>query len=306
MQYGLSWGEAIKREINREFGKTFSDISGKPVDFEHPQMIVIWNIAEDDVDVFPSPLFVYGRYRKIIRGIPQTRWPCRICQGKGCDECKGTGKRYQTSVEEQIRDPFIQTFQALDGKFHGAGREDIDARMLGTGRPFVFELINPRIRNSNLEELEKKINTHAKGKVEVQYLKYSTMDIMRRLKAFASHSSKTYKALIRFEQPIQDSQLVQLDHALTGAIIQQQTPIRVKHRRADRVRKKQIYTCKSTIVDETHFITEIHCQGGLYIKELVTGDEERTQPNMTQLLGIPAVVQELDVIQVNTEDPSNG
>ena len=42
------------------------------------------------------------------------------------------------------------------------------------------------------------------------------------------------------------------------------------------------------------------------IKELVTGDEERTQPNMTRLLGIPVVVQELDVIQVNTEGPSNG
>jgi tRNA pseudouridine synthase 10 len=27
---------------------------------------------------------------------------------------------------------------------HAAGREDIDVRMLGTGRPFVFEIINPK------------------------------------------------------------------------------------------------------------------------------------------------------------------
>lgn len=27
---------------------------------------------------------------------------------------------------------------------HASGREDIDVRMLGTGRPFVFEVINPR------------------------------------------------------------------------------------------------------------------------------------------------------------------
>jgi len=29
-------------------------------------------------------------------------------------------------------------------KFHGAGREDIDVRMLGRGRPFILEVINPR------------------------------------------------------------------------------------------------------------------------------------------------------------------
>lgn len=28
-------------------------------------------------------------------------------------------------------------------KFHSGGREDIDVRMLGNGRPFLIELINP-------------------------------------------------------------------------------------------------------------------------------------------------------------------
>ena len=33
------------------------------------------------------------------------------------------------------------TFGATASKFHSAGREDIDVRMLGGGRPFVLELV---------------------------------------------------------------------------------------------------------------------------------------------------------------------
>ena len=31
-----------------------------------------------------------------------------------------------------------------DAKFSSSGREDVDVRMLGKGRPFLFELLNPR------------------------------------------------------------------------------------------------------------------------------------------------------------------
>ncbi|MHA1713355.1 MAG: tRNA pseudouridine(54/55) synthase Pus10 [Candidatus Ranarchaeia archaeon] len=306
MQQQLSWGEAIKREINREFGKAFAVVSGKNVDFERPDVTLIWDLERNSVEVTPSPCFIYGRYRKLIRGIPQTRWPCRNCGGKGCEECKGTGKRYQTSVEEQIRGPIIAAFKASTGKFHGAGREDIDARMLGEGRPFVFEVIKPHVRSVDLDRLAKEINMLSSGKVEVSSLRYSNMETMRRLKAFAAYSSKTYKALIRVEHPIQEHQLLKMDETLTGAIIQQRTPNRVKHRRSDRLRNKKVYWCRSTFIDEKHFISEIHCQGGLYIKELVSGDEGQTTPNMSTLLGVSAICEELDVTQVNTEVPDNG
>lgn len=32
----------------------------------------------------------------------------------------------------------------LDTRFASSGREDVDVRMLGTGRPFVIEFVNPR------------------------------------------------------------------------------------------------------------------------------------------------------------------
>ena len=37
---------------------------------------------------------------------------------------------------------------------HAAGREDIDVRMLGTGRPFIMEIINPTKALSCFEQLK--------------------------------------------------------------------------------------------------------------------------------------------------------
>jgi tRNA pseudouridine synthase 10 len=43
------------------------------------------------------------------------------------------------SVEVHISDGCKEFFGAESGMLHGSGREDIDVRMLGRGRPFVME-----------------------------------------------------------------------------------------------------------------------------------------------------------------------
>ncbi|HEX32361.1 MAG TPA: tRNA pseudouridine(54/55) synthase Pus10, partial [Candidatus Acetothermia bacterium] len=43
----------------------------------------------------------------------------------------------------------------------------------------------------------------------------------------------------------------------------------------------------------------LRSEGGLYIKELISGDEGRTTPSLSGVLGLPALVTELDVIDVS-------
>lgn len=50
-------------------------------------------------------------------------------------------RKGSTSVQEEIATVVESTFGATASKFHSAGREDIDVRMLGGGRPFVLELV---------------------------------------------------------------------------------------------------------------------------------------------------------------------
>ena len=52
----------------------------------------------------------------------------------------------EISVEELIAKIALKYTKSDDESFHGCGREDIDALMLGRGRPFVLELKNPKKR----------------------------------------------------------------------------------------------------------------------------------------------------------------
>ena len=68
-----------------------------------PDVVVHLNLEKGEVELQIASLFIRGRYRKLVRGIPQTRWPCRECHGRGCPRCEGTGRMYQESVDELIR-----------------------------------------------------------------------------------------------------------------------------------------------------------------------------------------------------------
>ena len=208
---------------------------------------------------------------------------------------------YSESVEEIVGRPALKLTQGVEIALHGAGREDIDARMLGTGRPFVIEVKEPRKRLINLKDLEKTINTSAKGKVEVSGLYLASKDIVRKLKR-SDAAQKLYRATVELDTGVSKNRLAALAKALTGAAIKQQTPKRVMHRRADLVREKYIYKAKVMRLTPNRFRIEIRSQGGLYIKELITGDEGRTLPSVAQILGAKAVPLELDVLGVYMED----
>ncbi len=93
---GITQAEPLKSEVNREVGKLISLMTGKEVDFKRPDVVFTVELAEEKVGVKVNSLFIYGRYNKYVRDIPQTRWPCRECKGKGCERCHNTGKMYRT------------------------------------------------------------------------------------------------------------------------------------------------------------------------------------------------------------------
>ena len=64
--------------------------------------MVILDTSYDEISLQIKPLYIYGRYNKYKRNLPQTKWYCRICRGKGCRKCEYTGKMYNTSIEELI------------------------------------------------------------------------------------------------------------------------------------------------------------------------------------------------------------
>jgi tRNA pseudouridine synthase 10 len=309
-------GERFKSELNREVGKRLGRLTDTEVDFERPDVQVVLNVERGDIDVQVNPAFVYGRYRKLERDIPQTEWPCRECGGSGkqfgpdgeedCTHCNGEGYLYPTSVEEEVAPHVREVMDGEEALFHGAGREDVDALMLDTGRPFVVEVKRPGVRRPDVEALEAQINDAADGRVEVDGLRLATHDMVERVKEL--DASKRYRAEVTFDVPVDPKELDAAVAELRGATVEQYTPERVDHRRASMTRVRTVYDVDVDVdtedegEDDRHAVVEVHGEGGLYIKELIHGDGGRTEPSLAGLLDVGAEVTALDVLSVEGED----
>jgi len=292
---GIEFAETVKSEINREIGKRVEKLTGKRFNLKNPDVVILANLMTNSAKLQIKSLYVYGRYQKLSRGIPQSKWTCSRCHGKGCVECKGKGKLYPISVQEIIEKPLLKKTKAKSSAFHGAGREDIDARMLDY-RPFVIELIKPIKRKINLKEILKEINKSKK--VKVRNLKFTDKQIVRKIKS--ERWDKTYLAEVKFKKPI-DKKKLKLLKGLRREIISQRTPIRVAHRRADKLRKRRIKEISWKMLDKKTLRIKIRSDAGLYIKELINGDEGRTKPNISEMLDNKVKKISLDVVKIHTK-----
>jgi tRNA pseudouridine synthase 10 len=277
---GIDYVESIKSEVNRELGKKIWDLIKKKVDFKNPNILILLNLEKKDIEIKINSLLILGYYKKLQRGIPQCKW--------------GTPGMYSTSVQEMVAKPLIKAAKGKENFFHGCGREDVDARCLDW-RPFVIEITQPKIRNINLKAIEKKINK----KIKVKLLKTVDKFTIRRIKS--EMGDKTYRIIVKFSKPVEAKDLRKLK-SLVG-LIHQRTPVRVSHRRADLIRKRIVKALRYKRIDKKTIELVVKTNAGLYVKELVTGDEGRTKPSVSEMLGVEAKPKDLDVVKI--ERPKN-
>lgn len=110
-------------------------------------------------------IFVAGRYRKLSRELSQSPW---ILGGK-----RVMDESVQEIIAREVApyfsvDPVSQVAQI---NFMSSGREDIDVRCLGKGRPFVLELVNSKkctLPSNVAAEMELAIDKSKK--VSIQHL----------------------------------------------------------------------------------------------------------------------------------------
>ncbi|UAL07619.1 MAG: tRNA pseudouridine(54/55) synthase Pus10 [Candidatus Methanogranum gryphiswaldense] len=297
-EYGIESGESIKTELNREIGKLALPKINRAVEFKQPQIVACIDTRFANVELDIAPIFIAGRYNKLSREIPQTIWPCRVCHGKGCPRCHDTGKMYQTSVQEIIGDIARDMSGGEEHFFHGMGREDIDACMLGEGRPFVLEISNPHKRDIDLDELELKANQSDLAKYNS--LCFVPRETVQRYKG--ADPDKTYRAIVRSQGKVNKERVIEVALAFKNVNIDQRTPQRVEHRRADLIRKRKVHWVEAEVTGEDTFELTLSTESGTYIKEFVSGDDGRTKPNFSETLGIQCKVETLDVLAIDYQE----
>lgn len=298
--------QAWKARVRREAGRTLAEeweARGRRPAFRCPEVLLVYDADHDRVEPTLRPVLLYGRYRKLVRDLTQTlaHWKHPACRGQGCAGCGQTGRLYPHSVEELLGAPCAPAFQASEWRLHGMGREDVDVRCLGAGRPFVLELVAPRRRQADLAALSAEVDRQGAGRVELaRPLEPAGEHVVARLKG--SEARKTYRALVRAAAPLDPGRVLALPGQLAGVALAQRTPERVARRRADLVRARTVTACRLVGHGPDWAELTLSTDAGTYIKELISGDGGRTRPSVSELLGAACVCAELDVLEVEADD----
>ncbi|MCD6324043.1 MAG: tRNA pseudouridine(54/55) synthase Pus10 [Desulfurococcales archaeon] len=280
LTHSLTSWESIRREIKREVGKRIQSFTGMKPSFRNPDILILIDLNEEQATAEPLPLHILGSYLKLGRYITQMKWI-----GK-------EGRNYTFSVEESVR-KIVKPIEGEDVVFHASGREDADARMLGGGRPLVVEVKKPRKRSVDL----RKLSTAGSSPpwVVLKLTQYVPPETVERVKS--TPSRKVYRAITYSNQEVTEDDVEAIEEVFKDAEITQRTPSRVLRRRKDIVRIRKVYGVKGALL--TPHVVEflIYCDGGLYVKELVSGDGGRTKPSFSEVTGKSFQVIFLDVLK---------
>jgi len=305
--------DAFRRAANRALGVALEEAwrGERTVEFTRPEAHLTASYPSGAVEVATIPLPVYGRYRKHSRSLAQTPFHCPECRGgrgrrgrpRGpCAACGGTGRLVPGSVAEFVLPLLVEAAGAEDGAFQGCGREDADVRMLGRGRPFVVTLRRPRRRALDLEAIRLRADAAAAGAADFPLLRAIGPDAAAAVPA--THPPKRYRARVEVEGGASAEDAARLAEGLRGATLAQRTPARVARRRADLVRERRVLDAAARRLEEGAIDLEVRTEGGTYVKEMISGDDGRTAPSASSILGRPCRCVELDVLEVELEDPA--
>ncbi|KAM3956209.1 LOW QUALITY PROTEIN: pseudouridine synthase 10 [Aphomia sociella] len=269
-----------------------------------------------------APVYLGGRYIKLSRELPQTPW------------LVGGVRMMESSVQEIIFAPLAAAYGLTPEecehrlKFMSAGREDVDVRCLGDGRPFAVEITDPRreLTEEELKQVCKEIS--ADGKVVVNTMVHVSREELTELKKGEESKCKTYEALcIKLEHSEHERDKGPSDPITVTAEdihnintytntaepgvrvrVSQKTPVRVLHRRPLLTRTRDILDLTAAAVPGHPQLValRIRTSAGTYVKEWAHGDLRRCRPALQHALRAAADLLALDVAAIHLDWPSRG
>jgi len=306
IHYGPSYSdeqrETLKKGFQKELAEELEGVLGCAADYVDGDIQIYLDLERCTVSLHVKSVYIQGRYNKYERGLAQTIFYCHACKGRGCPSCGFSGRKGRTSIEELLTEPMKRASGASRVILHGLGREDVDVRMLGSGRPFVLELAEPLKRTFDLPALEHEINSLHKGRIEVTGLRFADRDAVKEVKSAVV--DKVYEARVVCDagtgtaNPTLPS-AASLEWLVgTTFVIRQLTPRRVLPRRTDKVRMKRGTVLELERSSATELRLKLRADSGLYVKEFISSDLGRTRPSLASLLGSACSCVELDVLEI--------
>ena len=275
-KFHLHGVDGIKTAVTRELGKKFVSKTKKRIDHLLADITFTINFKTEQCNVKTKPIFLYGRYIKNKRGLPQKEKSCRDCKGKGCIFCNNHGIVSFDGVEGKISKFLYEKFKTERVKFTWIGGEDKTSLVMGNGRPFFAKLLSPKKRNIRLAKKSKlnEIMIHDLRKID--YIPNGSI-----------HFKSKTKILISTKNNILSNKLKKLKHL---------TNIPIEITDSNRQYKKTIYNLKYKKYSLQSFVVEIEADGGIPIKRFVDGSD--VIPNISSIIGVQCSCKKFDINQI--------
>ena len=276
-KFHLHGVDGIKTAVTRELGKKFARKTRTRIDHLLPDIIFTINFRTEQCDVKTKPIFLYGRYIKNKRGLPQKEESCQDCKGKGCIFCNNHGIVSFDSVEGKISQFLYEKFETNQVKFTWIGGEDKTSLVMGNGRPFFAKLLSPKKRNVRLAKKSNldKIMIHALRKID-------------HIPNGSIHFKSKIKMLVSAKNNISSNRLKKLKQLVT-------VPIEITDSN-NKQHKKTIHKVNYKKNSLQSFTVEIEADGGIPIKRFVDGFN--IIPNISSLLGTQCSCEKFDINQI--------
>ena len=255
--------ENLKFSIAKELAKKISRKINANRIINNPDLFIEANFKEESCRLRAKSLFVYGRYNKKIRNLTQKQKFCHSCNGIGCHNCDFKGMENIQSVEEIISNFFIKKFDCKKVKINWIGGEDQSSLVMGNGRPFFANLLNPKKRNKILPKTFdlKVISLSELKKLDVQP------------KGFVPFKSDV-AITIETEKTVSLTQLKKLK-ILENSII---TDLSSDKKNS----QKRIYKIGYKKIGKNMFVLDLFADGGIPIKSFIQNSD--ITPNVSDLI----------------------
>ncbi len=254
---------SIKNDVTREIGKRFGRKTRTTVNYKNPDIVFMLDFKNEECEIKPKPVFVYGRYTKTVRGIPQKQKPCENCNGKGCFVCEFHGIIEYDSVEGKIANFLFKKFEAQKVKITWVGSEDEASMVLGKGRPFFAKLFNPHKREISFGQ-----------KVNLKEIVIKNLKTVEKIPNDIIRFTSEIEMNVETEKEVESSQLKKLYKL-------KDQPIFVYENSGKRNQKK-IYQIRYKKISTNSFSVFMEADGGIPLKRFVNGFE--VAPSLTSIL----------------------
>ncbi|OMJ84333.1 hypothetical protein SteCoe_14557 [Stentor coeruleus] len=291
IDFGCSDSEEEVKRFYNEFGcRVKESLQTVFKSVNHERLVACFPIVKNflpeiKVSCSYAPVYVAGNYMKYSRKVSQTPW-----------SVEGSSEVID-SVQDCLSRPLVEAFKSSGCTLHSSGREDIDVRMLGRGRPFILEIAESKSALSGfnkINDLHNIINS-SNEYVKVSPLKKVGKDYFDEIRKGEEGKLKVYSCIVWSEKSISQSDMDYIT-SLPALELQQKTPIRVMHRRSLKTRQKFILKMQAYYINPHFFQLRLVSSAGTYIKEFVHSDFGRTTPSINKLLGCKTDILQLDVL----------